>query len=135
MKQVTDTLRGKYRVEKEMGLWIKAHAGELDHNVTPSDVSLEGLAHWTGRSLLVAAAFPQTACWAGAQHVKVDRRVDKTMRELVDFCRSCGADVLKVDKAVRRRTVDYDPNHPNFRLLNEDAWSDQGVTLYQVITD
>jgi 4-amino-4-deoxy-L-arabinose transferase-like glycosyltransferase len=134
MKQVTDTFRGKYRVEKEAGLWIKAHAHELDYNVTPSNISLEGLTHWTGRSLLVAAAFPQTACWAGAQPVKIDRRKEKTMSDLMAFLAASGTDILVVDKHIKKSTLLFDPNHTSLKRIE---WSGPGqdIELYQYLAN
>jgi 4-amino-4-deoxy-L-arabinose transferase-like glycosyltransferase len=134
MKQVTDTLRGKYRVEKEAGLWIKAHMHALDQNVTPLDISLEGQTHWTGRSLLVAAAFPQIACWAGAQTVKIDRRKEKTMSELMTFLAAYETDLLIADKHIRKSTLSFDPNHPSLKRIE---WSDtdQDVELYQYLAN
>ncbi len=138
LKQVVDSFRGKYQVEKEMGLWISEHTEGLDRNVTPESVAMGNSekaaigtikGQWRGRSLVVAAAFPQTACWAGAQHIKVERRQKKSMQELIDFCQGFGVDVLKVDKAIRRSTVDFDPNHPMLQPV-ESPWKGTDTELY-----
>jgi hypothetical protein len=133
IKQVTDTFRGKYQVDKEMGLWIREHADELDKNILPEDAPIDAInGQWTGRSLIIAAAFPQTACWAKAQNIKIDRRRDKTMEELIDICRTFGVDILKVDEHVKNSTVDFDPAHPYLRAI-KSPWSgsESEIELYQ----
>ncbi|MCF7975666.1 MAG: glycosyltransferase family 39 protein [Phycisphaerae bacterium] len=130
LKQVIDSFRGKYRVEKEMGLWIREYAEDLDRNITPETATMGMFkGQWRGRSLIIAAAFPQTACWAGAQHIKVERRKQQSMQELMEFCQSFGVDVLKVDKAIRKSTVDFNPNHPMLQIV-ECPWKGTETELY-----
>lgn len=132
-KQVIDSLRGKYHIGRECGRWIKSHAEELDPNVTPSDASLADLTHWTGRSLVVASAFPQTACWAQAQYLDVDRRTPKTMQQLMAFLVRYSADVLIVDKHVRSSTDSFDANHASLRFLDVPGIGPE-VQVYQCLT-
>jgi len=135
LKQVTDSFRGKYVVDKTIGLWLKDHAHELDLHVTPANIP-QGKAPGlhTGRSLVLSAAFPQIACWAEAQHVEIDRRTEKSMQTLISFCRSFEVDVLIVDKHVKKSTLGFDPNYPGLRPLNS-SWADQGLTVYQIVAD
>ena len=133
MKQVTDSLRGKYDLDRNIGLWLKANALGLDRNRTPDGAPLGRLAgHWSGRSFLIAAAYPQSACWAQAQHIKVDRRQKKTMQALMAYCRDLGVDVLQVDKKVRDSTDVFDANHPSLKRI-DSPWSERGVDLYQCV--
>lgn len=130
LKQVTDSFRGKYAEEKNNGLWLLKHQDEVDLNQSNQSQLVSFGGQWTGRSLVVAAAFPQTACWAKAQHLKIDRRVDKTMEELIDFCESHGADVLVADKHVKKSTLDFDPNDPHLHLIGEKKGD--RFSLYQL---
>lgn len=133
MKQVTDSFRGKYRTEEAGGRWIKAHAEELDVNITPSDASWTAArTHWAGRSLVVASAFPQIPCWAQAQFLRIDRRTKKTMEQLVDFMRAFGTDVLVVEKHVRRSTDSFDPDHASLKRLDVPGIGPD-VQIYQFL--
>lgn len=135
LKQVTDSLRGKYATQKHMGLWLKDRAHELDSHEASHEAPLENPGgQWTGRAFVLAAAFPQTACWAKAQHVMVDRHVKKSMQELIDSCKSFAVDVLIVDKHVKRSTHAFDPNHPSLRRI-DTPWSGEAVELYQILPD
>ena len=135
LKHVVDSLRGKYAVEKINGLWLQAQGAELDSHGA-SEAMRENLrfSQYTGRSLVVAAAFPQTACWAQAQHVNIRRHVEKTFQELLNFCEMCGVDVLVVDRHVRQSTRGVDPNSPALVRLPHQAMKSD-VELFQLRFD
>lgn len=132
MKQVIDTARGKYHMLHEVGAWMRAHQAELDHNGRPSDERMLALSkHWTGRSLLVATPLPFTSCWARAQWVCVDRRVEWRMEEVLAFCRDVGVDVIQVDRFLLGCTSDFDPNDPSLTRL-DTPWSGGDIVLYRL---
>ena len=119
---------------REAGLWLRAHAGELDVNRAPGLTSASwGSEYHNGRQPVVAACVAQPAFWAGADLVMVRKDTRYPYAVLTALCRSKTVDVLVRERHLDRVVPDFDACNRHFRVLAVPGLP-ESVRLY-VFTD